>query len=71
MRGSLVVLSGGDSGISLLDEGQSLSVELGELDELLLALTDGEHVGETGGERVAVLVSDVHNLVRTRVVLHR
>ena len=67
---SVVLLLGGDSSISLGDEGKSDTVELGELNQRLSALSDGEDVGQTGGEGVAISVSDVDDLVGTRVLLN-
>ena len=67
---SVVVLHGFNSGVSLLDEGEFLTVTLGELDQGLLALTDGEDVAETGGELFALRVLDVDDLVGTGVVLN-
>ena len=64
---SLVIAS--DFSVSLGDEGKLDTVTLGELDQRLLALTDGEDVGETGGESGTVGVLDVDDLVGTGVVL--
>ena len=68
-RSSLLLL-GSDSSISLGDEGKSDTVVLGKLDQRLLALSDGEDVGQTGGEGVAVGVSDVDDLVGTGMLLN-
>ena len=64
---SLVIAS--DFSVSLGDEGKLDTVTLGELDQGLLALTNGEDVGETGGESGTVGVLDVDDLVGTGVVL--
>ena len=67
---SVVVLHGFNSGVPLLDERKLLTVTLGELNQRLLALTDGEDVAETGGECLALGVLDVDDLVGTGVVLN-
>ena len=64
---SLVIA--GDFSVSLSDEGKLDTVTLGELDQGLLALTNGEHVGLTSGEGLAIDVLDVDDLVGTGVVL--
>ena len=63
-----LVVSSGDSSVSLSDEGKLDTVTLGELDQGLLALADGEDVGEAGGEDLAVHILDVDDLVGTGVV---
>lgn len=68
-KSSLVILLGGDSRVSLLNESLFETISLGKLDERLLALTDDEDVGQTGGEGLTLRVLDVDNLVGTRVVL--
>lgn len=68
-KSSLVILLGGDSRVSLLNESLFETIRLGKLDERLLALTDDEDVGHTGGEGLALGVLDVDDLVGTRVVL--
>ena len=67
---SVVVLHGFNSGVPLLDERKLLTVTLGELDQGLLALTNGEDVAETGGEIIALRVLDVDDLIGTGVVLN-
>ena len=42
---------------------------LGQSDERFLALANGEDVGETGSERLALGVTDVDDLVRAGVLL--
>lgn len=69
MECSLFVSAGADLGVPLGNEGKADTAVLGELDESLLALADNENVGQAGGERVAVGISDVDNLVRTGVLL--
>lgn len=59
----------GHSGFSLLDEGKSDTLSLGQGDEGLLALPDHENVTETGSEGVASGILDVGNLVGTGMVL--
>ena len=60
----------GDFSVSLSDEGKPDTVTLGELDEGLLALTNGETVGLTSGEGLAIDVLDVDDLVGTGVVFN-
>ena len=66
---SLVVLSSNNPGVPLGDEGKTDTITSGQLDEGLLALADGENVGETRGEGVAIGVTDVDDLVRAGVLL--
>jgi hypothetical protein len=63
--------SGVDSnlGISLFDKSTPESLELGQSDEWLLALSNNEHVGETGGEVIARAIFDVDDLIGTWVML--
>ena len=68
---SLVIFIGSDDfGVALLNEGLSLTVTLGKLDEGLLAGANHENVGETGSEGVTSGVLDVDDLVGTGVVLN-
>jgi len=63
--------SGVDSnlGISLFDKRLPDSLELWQGDEWLLALSNNENVGETGGEVIARGIFDVDDLVGTWVML--
>ena len=65
---SLVVLSSDNPGVPLSDERKADTIASGQLDEGLLALADGENVGETRGEGVAIRVTDVDNLVGAGVL---
>ena len=67
---SIILLSGGDFGVPLSDERESLTVALGELDHGFLALANGEDVAKTGSEHLALGVLDVDDLVATGVVLN-
>lgn len=51
------------TGGTLLNEGESDTLGLGEGDKGLLVVTDHENVAETGGERVTLGVLDVGDLV--------
>jgi len=55
--------------IALLDERETDTLLGREGDEGVLASTNDENVGETGGERVATGVLDVSDLVGTGMVL--
>ena len=66
---SIILLHGGDSGISLSDERKFDTFSLGELDERLLALSDDENVGKTRGKGSSLSVLNVDDLIRTLVVL--
>ena len=52
-----------------MNERKLDAVLLGELDERLLALTDGEDVAETSGKGLALAILDVSDLVGTWVLL--
>ena len=66
---SIILLHGGDFGISLSDERKFDAFRLGELDERLLARSNDENVGETGSESAAIGILDVDDLVGTGVLL--
>ena len=71
MSSLVIFISGSDDfGVALLNEGLSLTVTLGKLDEGLLAGADHENVGKTGSEGVTSGVLDVDDLVGTGVVLN-
>ena len=55
--------------LSVLHDGQLDAVTLGEGNHRLLALSDHEHIGQSGGERSSELVSQVDDLVLTSVLL--
>jgi len=57
------------SRVTLLNKGQLDTLTLGKRNERFLALTDDHDVGQTSGEGVASDITDVSNLVATRVVL--
>jgi len=46
------------------------TLELGECDQWLLALTNAEHVGKTGGEGVTIGILNVYDFVGTWMVLN-
>lgn len=54
--------------ITLFNESEAETLSSGEGDEGLLAVTNNENVGETGGEGVTFGILDVGNFVRTGVV---
>jgi hypothetical protein len=54
--------------VTLLNEGKTDTLSLGEGNKGLFAVTDDENVGETGGKSVATGVLDVGDLVGTGVV---
>jgi len=49
--------------VTLLNEGKADTFTSGEGDDGLLAVTDNENVGQTGGEGVSLGVLDVSDLV--------
>jgi len=60
----------GNLGVSLLDKSLPDSLELGQGDTWLLALSNHENVGETRGEVVVSAILDVNDLIRTWMVLN-
>jgi len=56
--------------ITLLNKGKLDTLTLGKGDERLLALTNHHNVGQTSGKDVTSNVTDVSDLVATRVVLN-
>jgi len=56
--------------ITLLNKRELDTLTLGEGDERLLALTNHHNVGETSGKGVSSNITDVSDLVATRVVLN-
>jgi len=56
--------------ITLLNKRELDTLTLGKGNERLLAFTDHKNVGETGGKGVASNITDVSNLVATRMVLN-
>ena len=63
------MLLGSESLLGVLDDGQLDAITLGEGDQRLLALTNDEDVGQSGGKGSAELVSQVDNLVVSGVLL--
>lgn len=62
-------LLGGESLLGVLHDGELDSVALGKGNDGLLALSDHEDVGQSGGESSAELISQVDNLVVSGVLL--
>ena len=55
--------------LTLLDNGQLNTGGNGELDERGVTLANDEHVGGTGGEPLATIVTNVNNVESSRVLL--
>jgi hypothetical protein len=69
-RESFVVFVFAESGISFLLERESDTFALGKTDGGSLAITNNEDVADSGGERVAVHISNVGDVVGTDVSLN-
>jgi len=60
---------GGQTLVALLRDAQLDALALGQGDVGLVALANDEHVGQTGGEHMALGVLNVHNVEGSWVTL--